>query len=410
MNDHPARQQASEGDCEFLLTREPAELLSIARPSNSDESGSIASDSLHRHLEACASCRAQWQVWQAALAGLSTCREDWSGGSAVGRSAPREQTPRPWESGERPLPVAEARAQWQSLGWPLATSDEVAECSCPKPCAIPVDGVVDPDQSARTVAGGNGKVQLAGRVARGESREGLGLPTSVLAVVAALTLIVVSFTWGRSEGWRSGWQARSPRIAAAGEWGRPSDAGLAQLSALAIPAACRGVADVLATDEALGGGADAARPGAAASVHELTALQFQCCTKCHRADFGGERSVMPELSGSARGADSPHETPASDRDAPRVMAVVASCTACHQLSDDVCGRGLPTKHWGANCQDCHELGPMRELRGHRGAGQMEGRSCQECHVAGLHEGIDRERRDEHGRIPSPRLSSLVCCL
>ncbi|MEZ6105429.1 MAG: hypothetical protein R3B96_04795 [Pirellulaceae bacterium] len=57
----------------------------------------------------------------------------------------------------------------------------------------------------------------------------------------------------------------SPRIAAAGEWGRPSDAG-PQLSALAIPAACRGVADVLATDEALGGGADAARPGAAESA------------------------------------------------------------------------------------------------------------------------------------------------
>ncbi|MEZ6109345.1 MAG: hypothetical protein R3B96_25500 [Pirellulaceae bacterium] len=94
-------------------------------------------------------------------------------------------------------------------------------------CAIPVDGVVDPDQSARTVAGGNGKVQLTRRVARGESREGLGLPTSALAVVAALTLIVVSFTWGRTEGWRSGWQARSSRIAAAGEWGRPSDAGRA---------------------------------------------------------------------------------------------------------------------------------------------------------------------------------------
>ncbi|MEZ6109346.1 MAG: cytochrome c3 family protein [Pirellulaceae bacterium] len=52
--------------------------------------------------------------------------------------------------------------------------------------------------------------------------------------------------------------------------------------------------------------------------------------------------------------------------------------------------GLANEAVGANCQDCHELGPMRELRGHRDAGQMEGRSCQECHVAGLHEGIDRE--------------------
>lgn len=213
----------------------------------------------------------------------------------------------PWLSGaEQPLDAVAARAQLAQLG--ITTSragDEsvgVKDCSASCQCELP-------ELSPQIVS------KVAPKETRSEKREGWGAISGFVGIAASLSLVITSFLWGRAEGWSAGWSARTPRIASVESFGVPNEVGLAQLSALGIPVSCL---------------VPESKHETFVSAAHTTAHDYACCTKCHQA------SVKPE---SAK----PHG----------VDVIVASCSACHQLEADVCGRDLPLERWQTRCRDCH---------------------------------------------------------
>lgn len=214
----------------------------------------------------------------------------------------------PWLSGaEQPLDTVEARAQLAQLGISTAPTfderngshDGVSTCQC------------ESAELSPRIIGDVGSKEI-----RAEQREGWGAISGLMGIAASLSLVVTSFLWGRAEGWNAGWNARTPRIASVESFGVPNEVGMAQLSSLGIPVSC------LVSES---------NRESFVSASEGVAHDFACCTKCHQAAV-----VDP-------GRSKPHG----------VDVIVASCSACHQLDADVCGRDLPLERWQTRCRDCH---------------------------------------------------------